>query len=43
MKPADPHEVRRHNLSLVLRELAERGPRSRATLSAETGLNKSTV
>jgi predicted NBD/HSP70 family sugar kinase len=43
MKPADPHDVRRHNLSLVLRELAERGPRSRSTLSAETGLNKSTV
>ena len=43
MKPADPHDVRRHNLSLVLRELAERGARSRATLSTETGLNKSTV
>src|SRR5918994_2205063 len=43
MKPADPHDVRRHNLSLVLREVAERGPRSRATLALETGLNKSTV
>jgi predicted NBD/HSP70 family sugar kinase len=43
MKPADPHDVRRHNLSLVLRALADRGPRSRATLSAETGLNKSTI
>lgn len=43
MRPADPHDVRRHNLSLVLRELAEHGPRSRATLALETGLNKSTV
>jgi predicted NBD/HSP70 family sugar kinase len=43
MRPADPHDVRRHNLSVVLRELAERGPRSRATLAVETGLNKSTV
>jgi predicted NBD/HSP70 family sugar kinase len=43
MKPADPRDVRRHNLSLVLREVAERGPRSRATLAIETGLNKSTV
>jgi predicted NBD/HSP70 family sugar kinase len=43
MKPADPRDVRRHNLSLVLGELARRGPRSRATLAAETGLNKSTV
>jgi DNA-binding IclR family transcriptional regulator len=43
MKPLDPSDVRRHNLSLVLREVAERGPRSRATLALETGLNKSTV
>lgn len=43
MKPADPRDVRRHNLSLVLREMAERGPRSRATIALETGLNKTTV
>jgi predicted NBD/HSP70 family sugar kinase len=43
MRAPDPHDVRRHNLSLVLGELAERGPRSRATLALETGLNKSTV
>jgi predicted NBD/HSP70 family sugar kinase len=43
MRPADPRDIRRHNLSLVLREVAERGPRSRATLALETGLNKSTV
>ena len=43
MKPADPRDVRRHNLSLILREVALRGPRSRATLALETGLNKSTV
>jgi hypothetical protein len=43
MRPADPRDVRRHNLSLVLREVSERGPRSRATLALETGLNKSTV
>jgi predicted NBD/HSP70 family sugar kinase len=42
MKPADPRDVRRHNLSLVLGEVA-REPRSRATLAVETGLNKSTV
>ena len=38
MKP-----VREHNLGLVLRQVAEHGPRSRATLALETGLNKSTV
>jgi predicted NBD/HSP70 family sugar kinase len=43
MKPLDPSDIRRHNLSLVLREVAEGGPRSRATLALETGLNKSTV
>ena len=43
MRPADPRDVRRHNLSLVLGEVARRGPRSRATLAVETGLNKSTV
>jgi predicted NBD/HSP70 family sugar kinase len=35
--------VRRHNLGLVLRLLIERGPRSRATLAVDTGLNKTTV
>ena len=35
--------VRRHNLGLVLRQITEHGPRSRATLAVETGLNKSTV
>src|SRR4051794_33643348 len=35
--------VRRHNLSVVLRQVVERGPRSRATIAADTGLNKSTV
>jgi predicted NBD/HSP70 family sugar kinase len=35
--------VRRHNLSLVLRQVVERGPRSRATIAQHTGLNKSTV
>jgi predicted NBD/HSP70 family sugar kinase len=40
---ASAGDVRRRNLSLVLRQVAERGPRSRATLASETGLNKSTV
>lgn len=35
--------VRRENLSLVLRQITEHGPRSRAALALETGLNKSTV
>jgi hypothetical protein len=43
VKPAAPRDVRRHNLSLVLREVAERGPRSRATIALDTGLNKTTV
>jgi predicted NBD/HSP70 family sugar kinase len=38
MKP-----VREQNLGAVLRQVAEQGPRSRATLAVETGLNKSTV
>ncbi len=41
--PANQRLVRRHNLSVVLRHIAERGPRSRATIAAETGLNKTTV
>jgi predicted NBD/HSP70 family sugar kinase len=35
--------VREYNLGLVLRQVADQGPRSRATLALETGLNKSTV
>ena len=36
-------EVRRHNLALVMARLRAAGPRSRATLAAETGLTKATV
>ena len=36
-------EVRRHNLALVLSHLRASGARSRATIAAETGLNKATV
>lgn len=35
--------MRRQNLSLVLREVMEKGPRSRATIADATGLTKSTV
>jgi predicted NBD/HSP70 family sugar kinase len=35
--------VRRFNLGLVLRQVAEHGPRSRATIAIDTGLNKATV
>jgi predicted NBD/HSP70 family sugar kinase len=41
--PADQATVRRANLGLVLRHLRDHGPRSRATIAAETGLNKATV
>jgi predicted NBD/HSP70 family sugar kinase len=41
--PANQRAVRRHNLGVVLRHVVERGPRSRATIALETGLNKSTV
>lgn len=37
------NDIRRYNLSLVLRQITENGPRSRAALALETGLNKSTV
>jgi predicted NBD/HSP70 family sugar kinase len=40
---ANQRAVRRHNLGVVLRHVAERGPRSRATIATETGLNKTTV
>jgi predicted NBD/HSP70 family sugar kinase len=40
---ADQLAVRRHNLSLVLSHLRQSGPRSRARIAGETGLNKATV
>src|ERR687892_2856990 len=40
---ANQRAVRRHNLGVVLRHVAERGPRSRAAIAQETGLNKTTV
>jgi predicted NBD/HSP70 family sugar kinase len=39
----DQRALRRHNLALVLGQVARRGPRSRARIAEETGLNKSTV
>jgi predicted NBD/HSP70 family sugar kinase len=41
--PANQRSVRRHNLGVVLRHVADRGPRSRAAIAQETGLNKTTV
>ena len=41
--PADQATVRRNNLGLVLRHLRDHGPRSRARIAQETGLNKATV
>ncbi|MGH3715321.1 MAG: ROK family transcriptional regulator [Micromonosporaceae bacterium] len=40
---AEPADVRRGNLALVLRRLREAGPRSRAKLAEETDLTKATV
>lgn len=40
---ADRASLRRHNLGLVLRVLRELGPRSRAKIAVDTGLNKATV
>jgi predicted NBD/HSP70 family sugar kinase len=40
---ADHGTVRRNNLSLIVRTLRDAGPRSRARLAGETGLNKATV
>src|SRR5918999_1645696 len=40
---ANQRAVRRHNLGVVLRHVYEHGPRSRATIALETGLNKTTV
>jgi predicted NBD/HSP70 family sugar kinase len=42
-RPADQAAVRRSNLALVLGHLRDAGPRSRARIAAETGLNKATV
>lgn len=41
--PANQRSVRRHNLGVVLRHVSDRGPRSRAAIAQETGLNKTTV
>jgi predicted NBD/HSP70 family sugar kinase len=41
--PANQRAVRRHNLGVVLRHVADHGPRSRAAIAQETGLNKTTV
>jgi predicted NBD/HSP70 family sugar kinase len=41
--PANQRAVRRHNLGVVLRHVAEHGPRSRAAIAQETRLNKTTV
>jgi predicted NBD/HSP70 family sugar kinase len=43
LRPSDQAGVRRANLSLVLRHLLTRGPRTRATIAAEVGLTKATV
>jgi predicted NBD/HSP70 family sugar kinase len=40
---ADHVSLRRNNLSVVLRHLRDLGPRSRARIAADTGLNKATV
>src|SRR5512144_1877497 len=42
-EPARQASLREHNLALVLRELADGGPASRARLAAVTGLTKGTV
>src|ERR1700761_1649821 len=43
LQPADHRTVRRHNMGLVLANVANGGRRSRARISSETGLNPSTV
>ncbi|MBB6570038.1 ROK family transcriptional regulator [Kribbella sandramycini] len=40
---ADHVSLRRNNLSVVLRHIRESGPKSRARIAADTGLNKATV
>jgi predicted NBD/HSP70 family sugar kinase len=42
-QPADQKTVRRHNMGIVLNNIAKGGRRSRARVSTETGLNPSTV
>jgi predicted NBD/HSP70 family sugar kinase len=42
-QPADQLTMRRSNLALVLRHLRDAGPRSRATIAMDTGLNRGTV
>lgn len=41
--PASQQQMRQHNLSLLLRTLAEEGPASRASLAARTGLTRAGV
>ena len=43
LAPADQMSLRRSNLSTVLRSLRDHGPRSRARLAVDLGLNKATV
>ena len=43
VRRADQRAVRKSNLSLVARRIAEAGPLSRAQLAKSTGLNKTTV
>lgn len=38
-----PEEIRRHNLSLLLRHIHQHGDLTRAELTAATGLNRSTI
>src|SRR5690349_24142982 len=40
---ARPDEARRHNRAALLRLLHVHGPRTRATLATELGLNRSTI
>jgi predicted NBD/HSP70 family sugar kinase len=42
-QPARQPSLREHNLALVMREVADAGPVSRARIAAETGLTKATV
>jgi predicted NBD/HSP70 family sugar kinase len=41
--PAGPHTVRQHNRALVLRQVADGPPQSRAHLALATGLTRATV
>ncbi|ONI74562.1 hypothetical protein BWI15_12650 [Kribbella sp. ALI-6-A] len=43
MVAADHVSLRRNNLSVVLRHVRSEGPKSRARIAADTGLNKATV